>query len=58
MKWRKRELSINYLDLLDRYVNMVKDRPECLEALAPKINKLREWETKDFRERWSTLEED
>ena len=58
MKWRKRELSINYLDLLDRYVNMVKDRPEYLEALAPKISKLREWETKEFRERWSTLEED
>lgn len=51
-------MSINYLDLLDRYVNMVKDRSECLEALAPKISKLREWETKEFRERWSTLKED
>lgn len=58
MNWRRRELIIDYFDLLDKYNTMIKDHSDYLETLAPKITKLREWETKEFRERWSTLKED
>lgn len=58
MNWRKRELSINYLDLLDKYNTMCKDHSDYLESLAPKIIKLREWEANDFTKRWSLVKED
>lgn len=58
MKWRKRELTINYLDVLNKYEKLIMEDPKYYDKLQLSYARLCMWQEYDFCKRWSLVKED